>query len=204
MRRQLPRYGYLERALHWASAFSFLYATFTGLALWSHKLYWLAAVFGGGSATRLAHPWAGLVFALVFGMICKNWARYMRFEAADRQWLAQSHRYAMNDEDGLPESGRFNAGQKMLFWFQVLAGGVLLLTGLVLWFPEYLPRFPRLLAIALHPLAGLGAIGMIILHIYMSVFAVPGALTAMIRGTVSEGWARAHHPKWLREITNGR
>ena len=202
--RQLPRYDFLERALHWASAFSFLYATFTGLALWSHKLYWLASVFGGGNATRFAHPWAGVLFAIAFGVIFKNWARHMQFDAADREWLRQSHRYAMNDEEGLPESGRFNAGQKMLFWFQALAGVVLFLTGLVLWFPEYLSRTPRLIAVALHPLAGLGAIGMIILHIDMSTAAVPGALRAMIRGTVSEGWAKAHHPKWLRETTTGR
>lgn len=204
MRRQLPRYDFFERAFHWLSAFSFLYAAFTGLALWSHKLYWLAGVFGGGAATRFAHPWAGVLFALVLGVMFKNWAAQMQLDGGDVEWLKNSHKYAMNQEEGLPEPGRFNAGQKMLFWFQSLAGVVLLLTGIVLWFPEWMPRTPRLLAILIHPLAGLGAIGMIILHVYMGTAAVPGAFKAMIRGTVSPGWAKAHHPKWLRETTSGR
>ena len=195
----MHRYSFAERSVHWLSALSFLYAAFTGLAMWSHKLYWLAGVFGGGNATRFAHPWAGIVFAVVLGVMFRAWAGQMRLDREDRDWLRNSHRYAMNQEEGLPEAGRFNAGQKMLFWFQSLAAVALLVTGVVLWFPEWMPRSLRLLAIALHPLAGVGAIALIILHVYMGTAAVPGALRAMLQGKVTHGWARAHHPKWLRE-----
>lgn len=200
MKRLLPRYNFLERSIHWLSALSFLYAAFTGLALWSHKLYWLAGVFGGGVTVRWAHPWSGVFFALVLGFMFRNWAAQMRLDAEDRVWLAKSHQYAMNQEEGLPLPGRFNAGQKMLFWLQSLAAIVLLVTGIVLWWPELMPRWARLTAILIHPAAALAAIALIILHVYMGSAAVPGAFRAMIRGEVSEGWAKAHHPKWLDEI----
>lgn len=195
----MNRYSFAERTVHWLSALSFLYAAFTGLAMWSHKLYWLADVFGGGNATRFAHPWAGILFALVLGVMFRSWAGQMRLDREDREWLRNSHRYAMNQEEGLPDAGRFNAGQKMLFWFQSLAALALLATGVVLWFPEWMPRTLRLIAIALHPLAAIGAIALIILHVYMGVAVVPGAFKAMLHGTVTQGWARAHHPRWLKE-----
>jgi formate dehydrogenase subunit gamma len=204
MPRQVPRYDFTERAIHWMSAISFLYATFTGLAMWSHKLWWLSAVFGGGVATREWHPWSGVIFALVQGFMFRQWAGSMKLDDNDKIWLQNSHKYAMNQEEGLPEVGRFNAGQKMLFWFQAGAALVLFLSGVVLWYPELMPRTARLAAILIHPAAGLAAIGLIIIHVYMGTAAVPGAFRAMINGAVSEGWARAHHPKWLRDLKTGR
>ena len=57
------------------------------------------------------------------------WARQMRLDREDRLWLRQAHRYAAHEESGVPESDRFNGGQKMLFWVQVFAGRALLLCG---------------------------------------------------------------------------
>lgn len=201
LKRQLERFDYTERALHWMVAISFFYATFTGLSMWSTKLFWLASVFGGGSTTRASHPWSGTIFAALLGIMFLRWSRQMALTGEDREWLRQSHKYAMNQEDGLPEPGRFNGGQKMLFWMQSLSALILFATGLVLWYPESAPRNLRLVAILLHPAAAIASIGGIIVHVYMGTAAVPGALRSMIRGQVTEGWAAAHHPKWLKEIS---
>jgi formate dehydrogenase subunit gamma len=198
MKTLIKRYSFMERATHWGVAASFLYAAFTGLALWSHELYWLASVFGGGVTTRVTHPWAGVIFAGIFAVMFWNWARQMRLDREDQEWLKQSHKYAMNEEEGLPEPGRFNAGQKMLFWLQFVAAMALFASGVVLWLPEVMPRPLRLAAIVLHPAAGVSSVALIILHVYMGAAAVPGALKAMVRGEVTEGWLRAHHPKVLR------
>lgn len=199
MKKLISRYTFTERAVHWGVALSFLYAAFTGLAMWSHKLYWLAGVFGGGVATRVAHPWSGLIFAGIFAAMFANWARQMRLDHDDRVWLRESHKYAMNQEEDLPEPGRFNAGQKMLFWLQFIAAMVLFGSGFVLWFPEWMPRPLRLMAILLHPAAGVCSTALIILHVYMGTAVVPGAFRAMVRGEVTAGWLRAHHPKWLKQ-----
>jgi formate dehydrogenase subunit gamma len=198
---KLPRFSFTERAIHWMAALSYLYAALTGLALWTPHLFWLAAVMGGGDATRWGHPVGGVVFALVLGAMFQGWARQMRLDADDKRWLRQAHRYAVHQEEGLPEAGRFNAGQKMLFWLQSSAALLLFASGVVLWFPEWMPRALRVAAILVHPLAAVASLGGIIVHIYMGTAAVPEAFRGMIQGWVRPGWAASHHPKWYREIS---
>jgi formate dehydrogenase subunit gamma len=196
---KIARFDFAERAVHWIVAFTFIYAALSGLSMWSRKLYWISAVLGGGVTVRALHPIIALMFAAAFTRMYFRWKRQMRLDADDRVWLASSHKYAINEEAGLPEPGKFNAGQKMMFWMQAAFTALLLLSGLVLWFPEYMPRPARLAAVLIHPLAAIGAIGGIIIHIYMGTAAVPGSIKAMVRGVVTPRWAAAHHPKWFRE-----
>ena len=196
---KIDRFSVTERVVHWSVALAFLYAALTGLALWSPRLYWLAAVFGGGTTMSRWHPWGGLVFVTAFAVMFRAWRRQMRLDDDDRRWLRLAHRYAMHDEGGLPEAGRFNAGQKVLFWMQATSGLVLLASGVVLWWPEVMPRVLRLAAVLLHPVAAVLSVGGLIVHIYMGTAAVPEAFRGMIQGWVRPGWALSHHPKWYRE-----
>ncbi len=197
---RLERFSFSERVAHWMTALSFLYAALTGLSLWSHRLYWLASVFGGGETVRRWHPWGGIVFALALGVLFRNWAREMKLDADDRRWLRKAHRYAVHDERGLPEAGRFNAGQKTLFWFQTIVTLALFVSGVVLWWPKATARGLRLASVLVHPVAASLSIAGIILHIYMGTAAVPGAFRGMLHGWVAPEWARSHHPKWFRQI----
>jgi formate dehydrogenase subunit gamma len=195
---RLQRYDFYERVVHWLAALSFLYAAFTGLALWSPRLFWLAAVFGGGETVRGWHPWSGVVFAVVMGLMFSRWARAMRLDAGDRRWLREVRRYATNDEAGLPEAGRFNAGQKVLFWAQAASTLLLFASGLALWFPEAAPRALRLAAILVHAVTAALSMALIVLHVYMGTAAVPGSFRAMTRGWVTRKWAEEHHARWSR------
>ncbi len=197
---RVTRFNAAERIVHWVVALAFGYAALTGLALWSPRLFWLAAVFGGGTTARAWHPWGGVVFTAALAVMFLKWARAMRIDADDRTWLARAHRYAVHDHAGLPEPGRFNAGQKALFWLQSAAAALLLASGVVLWLPESMPRALREASILIHPLAAVASIGGIILHVYMGTAAVPKALRGMIQGWVTPRWAALHHPKWYREI----
>jgi len=198
--KKIPRFSLLERAVHWSVALAFVYTVLTGLSLWSPRLYWLSTVLGGGSTVAQWHPWAGLLFAGVFSAMFRAWRRPMRLDRDDRLWLRHSHRFIRHEESELPESGRFNAGQKALFWTQAACGLLLVLTGIVLWWPEWMPRALRVAAVLIHPVAAVISIGGLIVHIYMGTAAVPGALRSMVEGWVSAGWARTHHAKWYREI----
>jgi len=78
-------------------------------------------------------------------------------------------------------------------------------TGLVLWFPELLPRswhWLHLLAVLVHPIAALTTIGLFIIHIYMGVALVRGGFSGIVRGDVTQGWARAHHRLWAEQVGN--
>jgi cytochrome b subunit of formate dehydrogenase len=37
----------------------------------------------------------------------------------------------------------------------------------------------------------------------MSIFLVPGSMTAMTEGFVTRTWARAHHKLWFIRVTGG-
>src|SRR5262245_40732658 len=198
----ITRFSVAERMTHWLVALRFLYAALTGLALWSPRLYWLAAVFGGGTTIRAWHPWGALLFLLFFLSMFRSWRTEMRLDSDDRRWLRKAHRYAAHDYSALPEAGRFNAGQKSLFWVQAVNGFFLLLSGIVLWWPESMPRLLREIAVLVHPLTAVVAIGGLIVHIYMGTAATPGAFRGMTQGWVKPAWAESHHPKWYREIRN--
>src|SRR6266404_140327 len=124
----------------------------------------------------------------------------------ERRISQQSGHYKRNEDDRMPPAGRYNAGQKLLFWGFFWCSLLLLLTGAILWFPEYIPwslRFLRYIAVLIHPVAALLTIGLFLIHIYMSVFAERGAFGSVIRGDVSEAFAKRYHPGWYKEIAGG-
>lgn len=199
MTSKISRFTTTERIIHWLVALTFIYAALSGLSLWSRKLYWIASILGGGTVVRAMHPIIALIFFVAFTRMFFKWVSDMRLDADDRTWLVKSYKYATNNDDALPESGRFNGGQKAMFWMQALFAVLLLVSGVILWFPEQMPREARLIAVLVHPVAAIGAIGGIILHIYMGTAVVPGSIRAMVRGEVTSSWAAAHHPKWYRD-----
>ncbi|MGB7845322.1 MAG: formate dehydrogenase subunit gamma [Candidatus Acidiferrum sp.] len=197
------RYTFPERMIHWVAAGSYLYLLATGLAFWSPWLFWVAVALGGGQTSRALHPWAGLIFTGSVVYMYKMWARQMGFTDVDREWWKSLHHYVRNEDDQMPPAGRYNAGQKILFWSFFYAGLVLLLTGLVLWFSDSLPwslRWLRYIAVILHPIAALVTIANFMIHIYMGVFAERGAFGSVIRGDVSMAFAKRYHPGWYKEI----
>ena len=108
--------------------------------------------------------------------------RYMRYQGED------------------PEVGKYNGGQKLLFWAAALATLGLLLSGVVMWFPEPFGNVLRQLSYVVHDIAFILFFAMIIGHIYLGTAAEPGTFRSMIRGTVTKSWARLHHPRWYRDV----
>lgn len=205
-RGRILRYTLQERLNHWVAAISYIYLLLTGLAFWSPWLFWIAVILGGAPVSRMLHPWAGLVF---FGSVLymyKMWAAQMRNTEADRAWWKAVRYYSTNQDDKMPPAGRYNAGQKFLFWGFFWSSLFLLLSGVVLWFPEYISwnlRFLRYLAVLIHPAAALLTIGLFMIHLYMGLFAERGAFGSVIRGDVSEVFAKRYHPGWYKEIVGG-
>jgi formate dehydrogenase subunit gamma len=197
------RYTFPERLVHWIAAGSYLYLLGTGLAFWTPWMFWVAVALGGGQISRMLHPWAGLVFTGSVLYMYRMWSKQMRFDDVDREWWKSLNHYIQNEDDKMPPAGRYNAGQKMLFWTFFLGGLVLLLSGLVLWFTDSIPwslRWLRYLAVIVHPAAALLTIGTFMIHLYMGVFAERGAFGSVIRGDVSLAFARRYHPGWYKEI----
>ena len=199
---QIQRYTANERTNHWLTAISFVLAALSGLALYHPATSWLAALFGGGPWTRILHPFIGVFMFIVFVLLAGRMWSHNRMEARDRQWLRQLDDVVNNREEKLPEVGRYNAGQKLLFFSLVACMAFLLLTGIVMWRPWFAGAFPVdlvRLASLLHAFFATVLIVLIILHVYAAIW-VGGSTRAMVRGYVSRGWAWKHHRAWLREV----
>jgi formate dehydrogenase subunit gamma len=203
-RDTLVRYTASDRTNHWMTAIAFILAALSGLALFHPALFGLSSLFGGGPWTRILHPFLGLFMSLAFGFLAARFWSHNYLEARDWQWLRQYRDVAGNREDRLPEVGRYNAGQKLLYWIIVLCLTGLLLSGIVIWrayFAFYFPVRIIRLASALHAVCATVLICSILLHIYAAIW-VKGSVHAMVRGTVTPGWAWKHHRAWYRETVH--
>ena len=197
----IERYPFHERICHWFTGFAYVYCLATGLAFYSPYLFWLAVMLGGGPTSRFWHPWIGLVFVAAQLWMHHIWSNDVHLTSADKEWLDKAKYYVENQDDKVPPQGKFNAGQKLYYWAMFYGAFLLLFSGAFLWFPEYVPRPVRPWMIFVHEGAALITIGAFIIHVYMSVFTVPGSVDAMVHGFVSKDWARAHHRLWFHEKT---
>jgi len=198
----IERYTFKERLCHWLTGFSYLYCLATGLAFYSPYLFWMAIVLGGGPTSRFWHPFIGLLFFLAAMWMHQIWRGDVKITDSDRTWLNHAGDYAANRDDLVPLQGRFNAGQKLFYWAMFYGAVLLILSGLFMWFPEYVPfslGWIRPVVIIIHEGAALITIGAFIIHVYMGVFMVPGSLTAMVQGWVTKDWARTHHRLWYEK-----
>ncbi len=192
-----------ERVVHWVAGISYLYLLATGLAFFDPFLFRVTGLLGGAATARAWHPWAGVIFVIAVVWMYAIWHEDMRITDVDRAWSRAIGYYIRNEDENLPPASRFNAGQKQLFWLMFYGGLLLLASGLVLWLPEYLPwsfRWLRYTAVLVHPLAALATIGGFIVHFYMGTAVARGGFTSIIRGEVSQAWARMHHRLWLNQI----
>ncbi len=200
---RILRYSFRERLVHWLAGLSYVYCLLTGLAFWSPWLFWLAIALGGGQISRILHPWIGLLFIAGVLQMYGLWARQMGITDEDRAWFGSMRYYIRNEDEKMPPVGRYNAGQKLLFWGFLVCGILLFLSGLVLWLPEYIPwslRWLRYIAVVTHASTALLTIGLFLIHVYMGVFAERGALDSVIYGDVTEDFARRFHPAWYKEL----
>lgn len=197
------RYSFHERLIHWMAAVPYVYALATGLAFWSPWLFWMAVVLGGTTISRELHPIAGCVFVFATFLMLRMWGVQMKETPADKAWWAAVPYYIRNQDDKMPSADRFNPGQKLLFWGFFVNGILLLLSGLILWFPQYVPwslRFLRLTAVLVHPICALVTIALFMIHVYMGTAFERGAFGSVIRGDVSRAWANEHHHTWYQRI----
>ena len=198
----IQRYTPNERSNHWLTAITFVLLALSGLALFHPAMFFLSAVLGGGTWTRILHPFIGIVMFVSFmGLVLRFW-HHNFLDAADRQWMTQIGDVLHNREEKLPAIGKYNAGQKLLFWVLLVCMLGLLLTGLVMWRAYFSHLFGidvLRAASLLHAVFGFVLICAIVVHVYAAIW-VKGSLRAMTRGFVSYAWARRHHAKWYDEV----
>ena len=203
---KVDRYTAGARINHWITATSLVLLALSGLALFHPIFFFLTGLFGGGQWTRAIHPWIGVLLFFSFaGLFIRFW-RANLWRAEDGTWLARLRYVLAGDENRLPEVGKYNAGQKIVFWGMSLLIIVLITTGFVIWdeyFLQYTTITQKRIAVLIHAAAAVTIICVWIVHVYAAIW-IRGTIGAMTRGQVTGGWAWRHHRKWLRELVGGK
>ncbi len=191
-----------ERVTHWAVAYVFIILFLSGLAMFHPFYFWLAEIFGNGQFMRFIHPIAGVALVLLFYPYSARVWNDNRWRPADSEWVKNMFRF-MRKEFHPADTGKYNAGQKLMFWSMIPIIAILLITGIVIWRPWFAPLFPaslRRIAGLLHAFFAFIMFVGIGIHWYAAYW-TRGSISAMVRGTVTRRWAQFHHPAWYREIT---
>ena len=190
---------------HWYVVLMFIAAGLSGLAFFHPSLFFFTAFFGGGQWTRILHPFFGLARVLGFAFLFFTMWRENVLDRADREWLAKAPEMLKGNKEGMPAVGKYNAGQKLVFWAFAVSLLLLLVTGFMFWSPWFVHFFPitlRRIAVVVHAASAFVLVISVMTHIYAAIW-IKGTMRAMTRGTVTEGWARLNHPLWHRKMTRG-
>jgi formate dehydrogenase subunit gamma len=202
----VDRYTPGARINHWITAASLVLLALSGLALFHPSLFFLTGLFGGGQWTRAIHPWIGVVLFFSFlGLFLRFWKANL-WKREDGTWMAKLRDVLAGHDENLPEVGKYNAGQKMVFWSMSFLIIVLITSGVVIWeryFGGLFSLTQQRIAMLVHAIAAIAAICVWIVHVYAAIW-VQGTISAMTRGQVTGGWAWRHHRKWLRELVTSK
>jgi formate dehydrogenase subunit gamma len=187
--RTVRRYNAWERLVHLALTVSFLVLAVTG--------FWATISWGGPMKgyVLMMHTTFGAVFAVSTLAMLITWAADHAFSKEDGRWMTRGG--CLSAAGDLP-AGRFDAGQKIYFWFAGLATLVALLTMICSMIPVFGTSGQHLMY-ALHRWAALALVATTIWHSYATVIAKPGTLRSLRSGYVGSAWADRFHPQWGRD-----
>lgn len=202
--RKILRFNGLERFAHWLMAGSFIVLGLTGLNLVLGRSLVLPVIgenaFGAlSSYGKLAHNYVGWAFMLGLLLSFLLWVGRNLPRAHDAAWIAQGG--GLLKKGVHPPAGKFNAGQKLIFWSVTLGGVALSVTGVMLLFPTLAGtqadwQFYQLI----HGIVSAVLSAIILAHIYIGSVGMEGAFDAMGSGEVDLNWAKEHHSLWVEEV----
>jgi formate dehydrogenase subunit gamma len=201
--RTVPRFNGFERFSHWLTAVSFVLLALTGLNITFGKIV-LRPLIGPeafsaiSQAAKYVHNFVSVAFVLGLVLIVALWVKDNIPRKVDISWLLRGGGFIRSKH---VSAGRFNAGEKLVFWFAAGAGVAICASGYVLMFPFYGTDIAGMqLAQIAHAVVAVLFVAVIIAHIYVGTLGIEGAFEAMGSGTVDENWAREHHDLWLDQL----
>jgi formate dehydrogenase subunit gamma len=200
--QKVLRFKAFERFSHWLTAASFVILGLTGLNITFGKIVLLPLVgpdtFSDISeAAKYVHNFTSFAFVAGLALIIVMFFRDNIFEKVDVEWLKQGGGFIKNKH---APAGRFNLGEKLVYWFSLLAGVAVSVSGFLLLFPFFGTNIANMqLAQVVHAVVAVLFVALILGHIYIGTLGMEGAFEAMGTGEVDLNWAKEHHDLWLAQ-----
>ena len=205
--KKIYAFSIFNRIVHQVAAISFIVLVPTGFIMT------FGAYFGGGDFVRMMkdlHGLATVSFAIVVIPMFVMWIKDMLPSFDDVKWMMILGGYLSKVKKPIP-AGKFNAGQKMWYWLATLGGMVMILTGAAMFFLDFniamvtsmtgLSQIDLLrVAAILHAFVGMAVVALFFTHVYMSVFAIKGAINSIITGYKEEEEVEILHSSWYKKL----
>lgn len=195
-----------NRIVHGIAAISFIIIIPTGLIMM------FGSYFGGGEfvkACKELHTVATVLFMISVIPMIIMWVKNMLFTAEDIKWFMILGGYLSKEKKPIP-AGKFNAGQKMWFWVCTMGGLIMIYTGVTLYVQDLdlavltlfgLTKIEMLrLCIIVHNIVGMAMTALFFTHLYMSIFAIKGAIHSIISGYKEEEEVQILHSSYYKEL----
>jgi formate dehydrogenase subunit gamma len=202
------RFTSFERFSHWLTATSFVLLALTGLNITFGRPLLLPlmgpdAFTTFSEASKYVHNFISFAFVLGLVLLVAIEMKDNIPRKVDWIWLKEGGGFIGSKH---PTAGRFNAGEKLVFWLSLGAGVLVSISGYLLLFPFYGTDIAGMqIAQVAHSIIAVLFIALIIGHIYIGTLGMEGAFEAMGTGSVDLNWAKEHHGLWLKEeVAKGR
>lgn len=205
-RKKIYVFNIFHRMIHTIAGISFILLIPTGLIMM------FATTFGGGEFVIICkeiHAISTLLAIISLIPMFFMWAKEMLPTSDDIKWMMILGGYLNKRKDEIP-AGKFNAGQKMWFWIATLGGIVMILTGAIMYFQDFKLDILVTYAISqidllrgsaiLHNILGLVVLALFLTHVYMSAFAIKGAIHSMITGYKEEEEVEILHSTFYKKL----
>ncbi len=205
--RVLVRFSAFERLVHWMTATCFIVLALSGLNITFGRSLLLPLIGAQAFADvsqwlKYAHNYLSFPFTLGVLLMFLMWIAWNIPNKVDVTWIKEGGGMVGGKH---PPAGRFNAGQKMIYWIVVLGGGAVAVSGYLLMFPFYGTTIAGMqLAQIVHGVVAVLFVAAMLAHIYIGTIGMEGAHEAMWDGTVDTNWAKEHHSLWYEaEVAKG-
>jgi formate dehydrogenase subunit gamma len=191
------RFDRVQRATHWVNATLFIVLMLTALPLYFGSV---SDVVGRRHLVAQIHLWVGVCLPIpMLVSLIGPWGIRMRQDARRvNRWTKDEIRWLRRLGRSSLDLDKFNPGQKLNAIFTAGVTLIMLATGAMLqWFRFFSVSF-RTGATLVHDTFAFAIFAIVIGHILFAL-THPESMRSMIKGWVTEPWARRHAASWLRE-----
>lgn len=203
---KILRFNGFERFVHWLTASCFIVLAISGLNV-TFGRHLLLPLIGPGAFTtfsqlaKYAHNYLAFPFILGLVLMFLIWVADNLPNSRDVAWFKAGGGLIGK---GHPPAGKFNGGQKMIFWSVILGGAALSFTGVLLLFPFFWGTTIADIQLAqiVHAVVSALLTAVMLAHIYIGSVGMEGAFDAMGTGEVDVNWAKEHHALWVEDMRN--
>ncbi len=195
-----------KRIIHLFAVIAFVIIVPTGLMIVFGKYL------GGGTIIEYArhlHGLATILFTISVIPMFLFWFKDMLPTSDDIKWMFILGGYLSKEIKEIP-AGKFNAGQKMWFWVATLGGIVMIITGAFMYLQDFDYGIAKLFGISqidllrataiTHNVLAFVVMALFFTHIYMSLFAIKGAVHSIITGYKEEEEVKYLHSTWYKKL----